>query len=56
MEEINLNKTVYSKGTCSKIIDTSFSQLGVKTIQEQVDAQDTTDSFFSMYNDLFYIM
>ena len=56
MEEINLNKTVYSKGTYSKIIDTSFSQLGVKTIQEQVDAQDTTDSFFSMYNDLFYII
>ena len=39
MEEINLNKTVYSKGTYSKIIDTSFSQLGVKTIQEQVDGE-----------------
>ena len=56
MEEINLNRTVYSKGTYSKIIDTSFSQLGVKTIQEQIDSQNTTDSFFNMYNDLFYVI
>jgi len=54
MEEINLNKTVYSKGTYSKVIDTSFSQLGVKTIQEQLEDQPTVNDFFILYNELFY--
>ena len=54
MEEINLNKTVYSKGTYPKVIDTSFSQLGVKTIQEQLNDQPTIGDFFILYNELFY--
>jgi hypothetical protein len=54
MEEINLNKTVYNKGTYSKVIDTSFSQLGVKTIQEQLEDQPTVNDFFILYNELFY--
>lgn len=54
MEEINLNKTVYSKETYSKVIDTSFSQLGVKTIQEQLEDQPTVNDFFILYNELFY--
>jgi len=53
-ENVNFNKQVYNKNDYQKIIDTSFTQLGVQTIQEQLNAQPTTDEFFVMYNDLFY--
>jgi hypothetical protein len=53
-ESVNLNKQVYDKRQYTKIIDTSFKQLGVQTIQEQIDQQPTVDEFFNMYNELFY--
>jgi len=53
-ESINFNKQVYNKNDYQKIIDTSFTQLGVQTVQEQLNTQPTTDDFFTMYNDLFY--
>ena len=53
-ENVNLNKQVYSKQEYTKVIDTSFKQLGVQTIQEQIDLQPTVNEFFAMYNDLFY--
>jgi hypothetical protein len=53
-ENINFNKQVYNKNTYTKVIDTSFKELGVKTIQEQIDTQPTVDEFFTMYNNLFY--
>jgi hypothetical protein len=36
------------------MIDTSFKQLGVKTIQQQLDETPTVDYFFQLYNELFY--
>ena len=53
-ESVNLNKQVYDKRQYTKVIDTSFKQLGVQTIQEQIDQQPTVNDFFSMYNELFY--
>jgi hypothetical protein len=53
-ESIKLNKQVYNKNNYQKVIDTSFTQLGVKTIQQQLDTQPTVNDFFQMYNDLFY--
>jgi hypothetical protein len=53
-ESVNLSKQVYDKRQYSKVIDTSFKQLGVQTIQEQIATQPTTNEFFAMYNDLFY--
>jgi len=53
-EEIKLNKTVFNKTQYSKTIDTAFSQLGVQSVQEELDAQPTVGEFFSMYNQLFY--
>jgi hypothetical protein len=53
-ENINLNKQVYDKNAYNKVIDTSFKQLGVQTIQQQLDQQPTVDEFFAMYNELFY--
>jgi len=53
-ENINLNKEVFNKRAYQKTIDTSFTELGVKTIQEQIDAQPTVQEFFDIYNTLFY--
>jgi len=53
-ESVNFNKQVYSKEQYTKVIDTSFKQLGVQTVQEQVNNQPTVEEFFTMYNDLFY--
>jgi hypothetical protein len=36
------------------MIDTSFKQLGVKTVQQQLDETPTVDYFFQLYNELFY--
>ena len=53
-ENVTFQKQVYSKTQYSKIIDTSFTQLGVQTVAEQIAAEPTTNEFFTMYNDLFY--
>jgi hypothetical protein len=55
-EEIQFNKNVFNKNTYSKVIDTSFTQLGVQPISDQIQNQPTTTDFFNMYNDLFYII
>ena len=53
-QNIKLNKEVFNKKDYEKTINTSFTQLGVKTIQEQIDEQPTVQDFFQMYNSLFY--
>ena len=53
-EPINFQKPVYNKDQYSKIIDSSFTQLGIQTIPEQITLQTSTEDFFAMYNDLFY--
>ena len=53
-ENVNLNKEVFNKRDYEKTINTSFTQLGVKTIQEQIDEQPTVQEFFNLYNELFY--
>ncbi len=53
-ESINLQKQVYDKRQYTKVIDTSFKQLGVQSIQEQILTQPTVTEFFEMYNTLFY--
>ena len=53
-QKINLNKSVFNKRTYTKTINTSFNELGVKTIQEQIDEQPNIEEFFDLYNSLFY--
>ena len=53
-ESVNLNKQVFNKGQYTKVIDTSFKELGVPSIQEQILAQPTVTEFFELYNSLFY--
>ena len=53
-EKITLNKQVYNKSQYEKIVDTTFSQLGIQPIQTQIVNQPTVRDFFKMYNDMFY--
>ena len=53
-QDINLNNKVFNKTEYKKVINTNFTQLGVKTIQEQLDEQPTVQEFFDLYNQLFY--
>lgn len=53
-ENINLNKVVFNKRSYVKTIDTSFKELGVQTIQEQIASQPSVQEFFDLYNELFY--
>ena len=54
MAEERFQKKVYNKKEYEKTINTSFLQLGVKSIQEQIEEQPTVQEFFDMYNNLFY--
>ncbi len=48
------NKQVYNKLQYEKVINTSFTQLGVQPINEQIENQPTVNDFFNMYNEMFY--
>ena len=53
-KKVKLNKEVFDKRTYKKTINTDFTQLGISSIESQLDIQPTTQEFFKMYNDLFY--
>ena len=53
-KKVNLNKLVFDKKIYKKNINTSFSQLGSPSTQEQLDEQPSIEEFFNMYTDLFY--
>jgi len=53
-ESVNFNKQVYNKNNYQKVINTSFTQLGINTIPEQITQQNTVEQFFQMYDELFY--
>lgn len=54
-ESVNISSDQrYNKRQYTKVIDTSFKQLGVQSIPEQITAQDTVNDFFNMYNEMFY--
>ena len=52
--DVNFNKEYFDKRTYEKTIDTAFTQIGVKTTQEQLDEQPSVQEFFNLYNQLFY--
>lgn len=54
MPSTEFNKQVYNKNQYEKVIDTSFKQLGIQPLQEQIEDQPTVNDFFEMYNNLFY--
>jgi hypothetical protein len=53
-QRIDLMKKVYSKTEYPKVIDTSFTELGVISVNQQITATTTVNQFFQYYNELFY--
>ena len=54
-EQINLNKTVYSKTQFERVIDTSFTQLvETPTVTPAAIPSVTTAEFFQNYQEIFY--
>tara|TARA_B110000211_G_C14024337_1_gene529095 strand:- start:554 stop:1021 length:468 start_codon:yes stop_codon:yes gene_type:complete len=53
-QKVDLIRKIYSKTEYPKIIDTKFSQLGVVSLNEQIDNTVTVNQFFEYYNELFY--
>ena len=52
--KIDLKKTVYPLVDYPRIINTTFSELGTISINEQIDSTPTVNEFFNLYNELFY--
>jgi len=53
-KKVDLKKNVYNKVQYSQTIDTSFRELGVTSISEDLENQPTVEQFFALYNELFY--
>lgn len=53
-ENIDLRKEVFNKPQYIKTINTSFNELGVVTLTEELEAQPSVEEFFGLYNTLFY--
>ena len=51
---LDLRKNVFNKTQYIKTINTSFDELGVTTITEELQQQPNTEEFFELYNSLFY--
>jgi hypothetical protein len=51
---VDLRKEVFSKPQYEKVIDTSFSQLGITSISASAEDQISLEEFFGYYNSLFY--
>ena len=52
MSQIPIQKTVFSKDTYGRVIDTQFRQLITQDGEEQLSF--TVDDFFELYDQLFY--
>jgi len=53
-EKIDLNKKVFDKNSYIKTIDTKFKEFGVTSIEEDLNATISVDTFFENYNQIFY--
>jgi hypothetical protein len=53
-QRIDLKKDVFNKSQYSKTINTSFKELGVKSIPDQLNEETSIEDFFNLYNQLFY--
>ena len=53
-ENIILNRNAFNKDSYPKVINTKFEELGVSTIEEQIQKQPSVQEFFNLYNELFF--
>jgi len=53
-QKVDTLKNVFNKDQYLKTIDTSFRELGVTTISDDIQSQPNINQFFELYNQLFY--
>jgi len=53
-KRIDLKKDVFSKAQYIKTINTSFNELGVTSISEDLQQETSVEEFFELYQQLFY--
>ena len=53
-QKLDLRKNVFSKIEYPSVINTTFTDLGVTSISQDIISEDNVDKFFEMYNELFY--
>ena len=53
-QNIEFEKTIFSKRQYEKNINISFTELDTLSLQEQIDETPSIIDFFQMYNELFY--
>jgi hypothetical protein len=54
MNKVDVKKTVFNKPQYIKTIDTTFNELGVTNISDDIDNTITVQKFFEYYDELFY--
>ena len=54
MNKVDVKKTVFNKPQYIKTIDTTFNELGVTNIINDIENTVTVEKFFEYYNELFY--
>ena len=53
-KKIDVKKQVFNKAQYIKTIDTTFNELGVTNIIEDIESTVTVEQFFELYDELFY--
>ena len=53
-KQVDLIKDIFDKNGYKKTIDTSFKELGVSSISDDLDKEVSVEEFFKIYNELFY--
>lgn len=53
-KKVDIKKPAFNKSQYIKTIDTSFNELGVTSIVEDIQSTVTVNDFFDYYNELFY--
>lgn len=53
-EKIDVKKEVFNKAQYIKTIDTTFNELGVTNIIDDIESTVTVNEFFELYDELFY--
>lgn len=52
--KVDTKKQVFNKAEYEKTINTSFNDLGVTSIADDLQQQTSTEDFFRLYDELFY--
>ena len=53
-KRVDLQKEVFNKLDYPRTIKTTFTELSVPTVNDDLETQVTVEDFFNLYNELFY--